>query len=194
MGRTSDAKSRILESALRLMHERGFANVGVEDIMNEAKVGKSSFYHFYPSKEALGEAVLDEYKRRMCDELLDKSFSETVDPLQRPLLLMRRIAQEENPVNGCLGGNGAAEHSFVSEPLREKALEFLRELSSRFEQAYADAVAEMDLHPDTPVEQLAEASTAYFEGLMLICRARKSWQPMTDLGPMVANLWAPYAI
>jgi TetR/AcrR family transcriptional repressor of nem operon len=192
MGRKSDAKQRILDSAVALMHERGYSSIGVEDIMQRAGVGKSSFYHFFPSKEVMGAAAIDYYSELSESRLFSKAFGESVDPLERPLRLMAMICDGGMPVLGCLGGNSAAENSTTSELIRERTEEFLARLRNHFMQAYSEAVDEMDLHPDTPVERLADASVAYVQGLLLLCRARKSWDPLKDFGPMVQNLWAPH--
>jgi TetR/AcrR family transcriptional repressor of nem operon len=194
MGRKSDAKQRILDSAVTLMHERGYSSIGVEDIMQRAGVGKSSFYHFFQSKEAMGAAAIDYYSELSEANLFSKAFSETVDPLDRPLLLMSMICDEEMPVLGCLGGNSAAENSTTSELIREKTELFLARLRDHFSSAYTEAVDEMDLHPDTPIERLADASVAYVQGLLLLCRARKTWQPLREFGPMVQNLWHPHRL
>jgi TetR/AcrR family transcriptional repressor of nem operon len=195
MGRKSDAKTRILSSALALIHERGYGNVGVEDIMQAAGVGKSSFYHFFKSKEALGEQVIEEYSRLTCQELFDKAFDPEIAPLERPRTLLTMLASDDSrPVNGCLGGNSAAENSTVSVKLREKTREFLDLVVSKFEDTYADAVAVMDLHPDAPIEELAQASVAFVQGGILLCKIKQSWQPLRDLTPLFDNLWKPYAL
>lgn len=175
------------------MHEKGYANVGVDDIMQSAKVGKSSFYHFFKSKEALGEAVIGEYSKKVCHEVLDRAFAASVEPLERPRLLTTILADDAKPIKGCLGGNSAAENSTISELLREKTDCFLIELASRFEDAYIEAVGEMELLPDTPVASLAQASVAYVQGVMLLCKVKQSWGPMRELAPMLDNLWRPYA-
>ena len=192
MGRKSDAKQRILDSAVALMHERGYASIGVEDIMQKAGVGKSSFYHFFKSKEAMGAAAIDYYSEVSEERLFGKAFSETVDPLERPLRLMTLICDDDMPVLGCLGGNSAAENANTSELIRERTEVFLDRMRKHFVRAYSEAVDEMDLHPDTPVESLADASVAYVQGLLLLCRARKSWDPLRQFGPMVENLWSPH--
>ena len=192
MGRKSDAKQRILDSAVALMHELGYSSIGVEDIMQRAGVGKSSFYHFFPSKEVMGAAAIDYYSELSEAKLFSKAFSETVDPLERPLRLVSMICDDDTRVLGCLGGNSAAENSTTSELIREKTEEFLGKMRDHFVRAYTEAVDEMDLHPDTPVESLADASVAYVQGLLLLCRARKSWDPLKDFGPMVQNLWSPH--
>ncbi|MBA3726997.1 MAG: TetR/AcrR family transcriptional regulator [Armatimonadetes bacterium] len=194
MGRTSDAKERILDSALALIQERGYANVGVEDIMQTAKVGKSSFYHFFKSKEKLGEAVVDEYTRRTCKDLFDRAFAADIHPLQRFHKLTAMLQTDTRPIVGCLGGNGAAEHANNSEPLRIKTDAFLDQIVGRFEDTFAEAVSEMDLHPDAPTHDLAAASVAYLQGLFLLCKVKQSWEPMTTLGPMVEHLWHPYLV
>jgi TetR/AcrR family transcriptional repressor of nem operon len=194
MGRKSDARERILESGMRLMHERGYASVGVEDIMADAGVGKSSFYHFFKSKEDLGEVVLGAYAQKMCREVLDKAFDGKISPLDRPVQFSSILAGQEGNVYGCMCGNSAAENSNLSERLREKTWEALEMLAGRFEDTYSEAVSEMELMPDAPVSDLAAASVAYFQGVMLLCRVRRSWEPMKTLGPLVTNIYQPYRV
>lgn len=194
MGRKSDAKQRILDSAVALMHEKGYASIGVEDIMQRAGVGKSSFYHFFKSKEALGAAAIDEYAKRSEADLFRAAFHTDVSPLERPLLLLSMLCAADEPALGCLGGNSAAENSTTSEPIRQKTDAFLRLMRDHFAAAYAEAVDNMELHPDTPVDGLAEASVAYVQGLLLLCRARQTWDPIREQGPMMSALWAPHRI
>ena len=49
----------ILNAALRLFGEAGFAAVSVNDIAAAAGVAKGAVYHHFPSKEALFEAVFE---------------------------------------------------------------------------------------------------------------------------------------
>jgi TetR/AcrR family transcriptional repressor of nem operon len=61
MGRTSTAKARLIATAMELMYVRGYTAVGVHEICTQAGVHKGSFYHFFPSKQALVLAVIDTY-------------------------------------------------------------------------------------------------------------------------------------
>ena len=45
MGRTSNAKSRLIATAMALMYVRGYTAVGVHEICTQAGVYKGSFYH-----------------------------------------------------------------------------------------------------------------------------------------------------
>src|SRR3954454_7487068 len=61
MGRTSDARERLVAAATELFSERAYSSVGVAEIAARAGVQKGSFYYFFPSKEALALAVIDEH-------------------------------------------------------------------------------------------------------------------------------------
>jgi len=61
MGRTSNAKSRLIAMAMALMYVRGYTAVGVHEISTQAGAYKGSFYHCFPSKQALVLAVIDTY-------------------------------------------------------------------------------------------------------------------------------------
>tara|TARA_R110002096_G_scaffold401702_1_gene598701 strand:- start:907 stop:1467 length:561 start_codon:yes stop_codon:yes gene_type:complete len=54
----SNAKDRILDTASRLFHKKGYSEVGINEIIEKAETAKASFYAHYPSKEALCEAWL----------------------------------------------------------------------------------------------------------------------------------------
>ena len=61
MGRTSDARDRILDAAQALIELRGYSALGVAEICKAAGVPKGSFYYFFESKEVLALAVIDEH-------------------------------------------------------------------------------------------------------------------------------------
>jgi AcrR family transcriptional regulator len=62
--RKSNAKQRILETASRLFHERGFSGVGINEIIEKADTAKATFYQHFPSKDALCAEWLDDLHAR----------------------------------------------------------------------------------------------------------------------------------
>jgi TetR/AcrR family transcriptional repressor of nem operon len=57
------------------MSRKGFTAVGLTEILKEAGVPKGSFYHFFASKDAFGEALLSDYfeaYHRNMDEMFSK--------------------------------------------------------------------------------------------------------------------------
>ena len=56
MGRTSDAKEKLLHVAFDLIWQHSYGSVSVDDICERADVKKGSFYYFFPSKSDLAVA------------------------------------------------------------------------------------------------------------------------------------------
>src|SRR4051794_20671537 len=58
---SSDVRDNILAVGQRIMSGKGFSAVGLNEILTAAKVPKGSFYHYFGSKDAFGEALLSSY-------------------------------------------------------------------------------------------------------------------------------------
>jgi TetR/AcrR family transcriptional repressor of nem operon len=52
-------RTRIVEAAARLIHERGVAGTTLEDVKAAAEVSGSQLYHYFPDKDNLVQAVID---------------------------------------------------------------------------------------------------------------------------------------
>ena len=59
-----DTKQRILDEALTLFSEKGYANVFVGDIAQAVGIKAPSLYKHYKSKKAIFDAIIDEMNRR----------------------------------------------------------------------------------------------------------------------------------
>ena len=57
--RRSDRVRHILGESLRLFAEQGFERATYDDLIRRSKVSRGSFYWYFPSKEALYDAVLE---------------------------------------------------------------------------------------------------------------------------------------
>ena len=58
---STEARASILASGQHLMASKGFSAVGLNEILATAGVPKGSFYHYFGSKDAFGEALLEAY-------------------------------------------------------------------------------------------------------------------------------------
>jgi len=67
----TDKREAILEAAVELFAERGFYGTAVPDIASKAKVGAGTIYRYFPSKEALVNALYQHHKARMRKALID---------------------------------------------------------------------------------------------------------------------------
>jgi AcrR family transcriptional regulator len=63
-----DTKQRILDEALTLFSEKGYANVFVGDIAERVGIKAPSLYKHYKSKKAIFDAIIDEMNRRFSEQ------------------------------------------------------------------------------------------------------------------------------
>jgi len=82
MGRTSDAKEKLLSVAFDLIHENSYGAVGVEQICKRANVNKGSFYYFFKTKTDLVVAAYEEHWR-LKEPDYERIFAPQNPPLKR---------------------------------------------------------------------------------------------------------------
>lgn len=107
-----DTRNRILEVAFRLFHEQGYHATSVATILREAGVNSGSLYHFFPSKEALLEAVLQWALGALRPAVMDHVEAATDDPIDRVMALLQRYRTGMEMFGcrmGCPMGNMALE-------------------------------------------------------------------------------------
>ena len=63
-----DTKQRILDEALTLFSEKGYANVFVGDIAERVGIKAPSLYKHYKSKRAIFDAIIEEMNRRFDEQ------------------------------------------------------------------------------------------------------------------------------
>lgn len=56
-----DTRQHVLDTAQAIMARKGYAAVGLNEVLTEASVPKGSFYYYFASKDAFGEALLRSY-------------------------------------------------------------------------------------------------------------------------------------
>ncbi|WP_153188647.1 TetR/AcrR family transcriptional regulator [Candidatus Magnetaquicoccus inordinatus] len=187
MGRTSDAKERLIQSGMALIHAGGYAQAGVQEICLHAGVRKGSFYHFFASKSALALAVVERF-RLFSEQFLDQALANDLPPLDRltrlfhmTALLQQQSQTENGFVKGCPFGNLALEMSGHDESLRHALMEVFANLQLRLQQVLHEAAV-------TQAENKAEALVNLFEGSILLAKTHNDPQIIHRMGAIARKL------
>ncbi|NOY85186.1 MAG: TetR/AcrR family transcriptional regulator [Nitrospirae bacterium] len=193
MGRTSDAKARILRSAQELFYARSTENVGVQEICDHAGVKKGSFYHYFPSKQKLTLEVAEDYRRCSAKALSEEVFCSDIPPLQRieglfqyVYLFHKKVKAETGKVQGCLNVNLSTELSTQEASIREKICESFSGGIAPIEAALSEAVEKGDLR-EMDTQAKAEAIFVYLQGAVMMAKAQNDPEVIFRLAKEVKN-------
>jgi TetR/AcrR family transcriptional regulator, transcriptional repressor for nem operon len=85
-----DTRSRLVRTAMQLFWEKGYASTSIADVLQHAQVNSGSLYHFFPGKQDLLLAVLDQYHAGIYPMLLDPAWQGVTDPIEKVFALLAR--------------------------------------------------------------------------------------------------------
>lgn len=91
IAKTSDKRDRILQGALEAFAARGFHGTAVPDIAASAGVAVGTIYRYFPTKDAIGNALLVEWSERLDADVL-AAVPPTASPRAVFRLYWRRLA------------------------------------------------------------------------------------------------------
>src|ERR1700758_4890904 len=101
-------REKILNEGLRVVHEQGYANASVRDIVEAAGVPQGSFTNHFTSKEAFGLAIVERYHEAGAAAVMRTLRNDALPLLQRLRAWMEGQLEQLrvcNMRNGCLYGN-----------------------------------------------------------------------------------------
>ncbi len=145
---TSDVRDNILATGQRLMAGKGYSAVGLNEILTAAGVPKGSFYHYFGSKDAFGEALLDSYFEDYLAEI-DVTLALPGLSMAQRVLRYFEVWQQTQSFFDCQGKGlavkMAAEVAALSEAMRLSIRRGTSGIVSRLAAAIEAGVAEGSL-------------------------------------------------
>lgn len=148
----ADVRQHILDTAKPIILGKGFSAVGLNELLSAADVPKGSFYHYFKSKEAFGEALLDSYfcsYQERLSEILQHGGGCAGERLMRYWQLWLDTQANDGPDGKCLAVKLGGEVSDLSEAMR-RALErgtgrIVDAIAACIREAQADASLPADI-------------------------------------------------
>lgn len=191
-------KARLLEAGLELILARGYADTGIQDLLNATGVPRGSFYHHFENKEDFALQVIDRYMAGVHDALDAALSDETSPPVERirGFFLSVRESYASEGYRGCLLGALGQELSGVSRIFRLKIESCLSTIALRIAGCLDEARSCGDLAPDTDTRVLANTIVNCWEGAALRSRLLRDPAPLAaaldfcfSAVPLAARRW-----
>jgi TetR/AcrR family transcriptional repressor of nem operon len=175
-----ETKQRLITVGLRLLLERGYHSVGVQELLTETDIPKGSFYHHFASKEDFALQVIDAYQANV-HALLDATLEDgRRPPLERVRVFFERVreAYEAEGYLGCLLGGLGQELSGASELFRRKIEGCIASIAGRIAICLEEARTSGDLPSAADPRSMAELLVNAWEGAALRSRLVRSSRPL----------------
>ncbi|MFC7109188.1 TetR/AcrR family transcriptional regulator [Nonomuraea rubra] len=138
--RSTDTRRSILDAGQRIMAHKGYSAVGLKEMLAEAGVPKGSFYHFFDSKDAFGEAMLKSYFADYLtdmDRILTRSGESAAERLMAYWQHWRQTQSVDECQGKCLAVKLGAEVADLSESMRLALKEGTEAIVDRIERTIA---------------------------------------------------------
>jgi TetR/AcrR family transcriptional regulator, transcriptional repressor for nem operon len=173
-------RDALLGAAATEFHENGYAATGVAAIATRAGAPKGSFYNHFPSKDALGVLIVEQYAQSRGTDILLDPASEPLDALRRHFDYLRSDLARDDFARGCLLGNFAAEvarsGTRVDTAVRDSFTAWLDALAVPLGRLAEQGALPAGARPD----EVARALGSAWEGAALLAKATGSAGPIDD--------------
>ncbi|MEZ5658360.1 MAG: TetR/AcrR family transcriptional regulator [Burkholderiaceae bacterium] len=183
MTRPPKARALLLDSALQVFREKGFAATSVEMLCQRAGVTKGAFFHHFESKNALAVAACAHWSAVTGLLFEQAPYHRPEDPLDRVLayIAFRRLLLRGTPSQfTCVAGTLAQEVHASHGEIRQAAADSILAHADTLVEDFALAI---ERHPPvTPVDarSLAVHTQAVLQGAFVLAKATGSEAPAQD--------------
>ncbi|MFF3940586.1 TetR/AcrR family transcriptional regulator [Streptomyces phaeofaciens] len=189
--RSADTRRNILDAAQRIMAHKGYSAVGLNEVLAEAGVPKGSFYHYFASKDAFGEALLksyfDEYLADM-DRVLAQPGQSAAERLMAYWQLWRETQSFDECQGKCLAVKLGAEVSDLSEPMRLALKEGTGAIIDRLERTITSGLADGSIAIDGEARETAQVLYDMWLGASVMAKIHRSLGPLEATTAMTSRL------
>ena len=177
---TSDVRGSILQTGQRIIASKGFFAVGLNEILAAAGVPKGSFYHYFSSKDAFGEAMLVAYFEQYLADLDETLRLPGLSMAQRLMAYLHNL-QETQSFSDCQGKCLAvklgAEVADMSDAMRAALKQGTAGITQRLKQAIESGVAEGSLSVDGEPGSVAQSLYQLWLGASVMVKIVRNTRP-----------------
>ncbi|MFG0429272.1 TetR/AcrR family transcriptional regulator [Serratia liquefaciens] len=190
----TDTREHLLATGETLSLRLGFTGMGLSELLNTAGVPKGSFYHYFRSKEAFGEAMLQRYFEHY-DGQMKQLFADDKSDARHQLLSYYAQAISyhcrSECHNACLAVKLSAEVSDLSEPMRHALETGTARVIAHLQDAIERGIREGALSIAMSPAATAETLYSLWLGASLRAKIRRSVAPLTSALESIELLLRP---
>ena len=169
------ARQKLLDAALALIREKGYASTTLDELCAKARVAKGSFFHHFKDKEAIAVAAADYWSERTGALFEAAPYHEHKDPLHRVLGYIdfrKSILKGELAEFTCLVGTMVQEIYASNPAIRDACDASISGHAAKVEADIAEAMRLYGIRADWSAKSLALHTQAVLQGAFVLAKAK----------------------
>jgi TetR/AcrR family transcriptional regulator, transcriptional repressor for nem operon len=174
-GRSAPARQKLLDAALALIREKGYASTTVDELCSRAGVAKGSFFHHFKDKEALAVAAAN-YWSEITGALFEGApYHEHKNPLDRVLGYIdfrKSILRGDVAEFTCLAGTMVQEIYKSNPAIRDACDASISGHAAKLEADIAEAMKLYRVRAKFTAKSLALHTQAVLQGAFVLAKAK----------------------
>jgi TetR/AcrR family transcriptional repressor of nem operon len=170
-------RQKLLDAALSLIREKGYASTSVDALCSEAGVTKGAFFHHFESKDALAVAAANHWSEITASFFETAPYHKHTDPLDRVLGYLdfrKAILKGEIAEFTCLIGTMVQETYGTHPDIRAACEASISGHAAKIEADIAEAMKRYRLRVPWTAESLALHTQAVLQGAFVLAKAKAS--------------------
>ena len=169
MPRYEDRRKRLVQTTLKLFVRRGYYHMSIADILRESGCTRGALYHYFPSKEALGYAVIDEEIRLLAEQGVAAHMGSDEHPIDRLIKMLEEVPSIlQLKVGGLVEVGIAGRMATVHEGFRQRLATRAVPLIEQCERMVAKGIADGQIADSVDPVQLTHFALAVSYGLQMV--------------------------
>lgn len=178
--KSDQTRQKILTAGRSLISKHGFGAVGLARILKESDVPKGSFYYYFPSKDAFGQALLHDYVADYLARIdtLCSGAGSAHDKLTAFWSAWLAHADSEGIANQCLVVKLGAEVADLSDEMRRILNDGVAELVTRIADLLVAGAKDGSVPPISDPRATAQMLYATFLGAAILSKLSQDQIPL----------------
>ena len=172
---SSGARSKLLDAAVEIIRQKGYAATSVDELCARAGVTKGAFFHHFPSKDSLAVAAAN-YWQELSDALFAAApYHRLNDPLDRILGYLdfrKAMLRADVAEFSCLAGTMLQEAYQTHPDIRLACDATIGSHAATVESDIADAMKRYRIRAPWTAESLALHTQAVLQGAFILAKAK----------------------
>ena len=184
MARAAKHRHQLIETAMRLFREQGYASTGLQQILAESGAPKGSLYYYFPGgKEELGRAAIELAGGKILEMLRGVEERHPADPVAFVRAYGKTMARwmaESGFQSGCPVATTLLETVPASPEMTETG--------NRVLDGWVDVISRVFVAAGVRPREArmrGEQVLASMEGALLLARVRRSTRPILDVAKTI---------